>query len=51
MGLTSLRICHNRCIAQYKVFDNLAARYKTSVDCFFGSSCIWRLMTEEGSAV
>ena len=30
------RVCHNRRIAQHRVFENLAARGKTSVDWFFG---------------
>jgi transposase len=33
---TSLKVCHNRRIHQHKVFKNLAARGKTSVDWFFG---------------
>lgn len=33
---TSLKVCHNRRIQQHKVFLNLAARGKTSVDWFFG---------------
>ena len=33
---TSLKVCHNRRILQHKVFENLAARGKTSVDWFFG---------------
>lgn len=33
---TSLKVCHNRRIAQHQVFNNLAARGKTSVDWFFG---------------
>ena len=33
---TSLKVCHNRRIKQHKVFENLAARGKTSVDWFFG---------------
>ena len=33
---TSLKVCHNRRIQQHKVFQNLAARGKTSVDWFFG---------------
>ena len=33
---TSLKVCHNRRIRQHKVFKNLAARGKTSVDWFFG---------------
>jgi hypothetical protein len=36
MDSTSLKVCHNRRIAQHKVFENLAARGKTSVDWFFG---------------
>ena len=32
---TSLRVCHNRRIRQHKVFENLAARGKTSGDWFF----------------
>jgi hypothetical protein len=31
---TSLRVCHNRRIGRHKVFENLAARGKTSVDWF-----------------
>lgn len=33
---TSLKVCHNRRIPQHKVFKNLAARGKTSVDWFYG---------------
>ncbi|AFZ28686.1 transposase IS4 family protein [Gloeocapsa sp. PCC 7428] len=33
---TSLKVCHNRRIAQHKVFQGLAARGKTSVDWFYG---------------
>ncbi|MDJ0694018.1 MAG: transposase [Mastigocoleus sp. MO_188.B34] len=33
---TSLKVCHNRRIANHKVFDGLAARGKTSVYWFFG---------------
>lgn len=33
---TSLKVCHNRRIQQHKVFQNRAARGKTSVDWFFG---------------
>ena len=33
---TSIKVCHNRRISQHRVFDNLAARGKTSVDWFFG---------------
>ncbi len=35
-GSTSLKVCHNRRIAQHQVFKDLAARGKTSVDWFFG---------------
>ncbi len=30
------KVCHNRRINQHRVFQNLAARGKTSVDWFFG---------------
>jgi len=33
---TSLKVCHNRRIHQHRVFVDLAARGKTSVDWFFG---------------
>jgi len=33
---TSVKVCHNRRISSHKVFNNLAARGKTSVDWFFG---------------
>lgn len=33
---TSLKVCHNRRIKQHRVFSELAARGKTSVDWFFG---------------
>ena len=33
---TSLKVCHNRRISRYRVFKDLAARGKTSVDWFFG---------------
>lgn len=33
---TSLKVCHNRRIAQHQVFEDMAARGKTSVDWFFG---------------
>lgn len=33
---TSLKVCHNRRIPAHKVFKDLAARGKTSVDWFFG---------------
>ncbi len=36
MDSTSLRVCHNKRISQHKVFQNPAARGKTSVDWFFG---------------
>jgi transposase len=36
MDSTSLKVCHNRRIPQHKVFQNIAARGKTSVDWFFG---------------
>jgi hypothetical protein len=36
MDATSVKVCHNRRIFSHKVFDNLAARGKTSVDWFFG---------------
>lgn len=36
MDSTSLKVCHNPRIGQHKVFANLAARGKTSVDWFFG---------------
>jgi transposase len=36
MDATSVKVCHNRRIFSHKVFDDLAARGKTSVDWFFG---------------
>jgi hypothetical protein len=36
MDSTSLKVCHNRRISQHKVFKDLAARGKTSVDWFYG---------------
>ena len=36
MDSTSLKVCHNRRIGQHRVFKDLAARGKTSVDWFFG---------------
>jgi len=33
---TSLKVCHNRRIPQHRVFKDIAARGKTSVDWFFG---------------
>lgn len=36
LDATSLKVCHNRRISQHRVFKNLAARGKTSVDWFFG---------------
>lgn len=47
MDSTSLRVCHNRRIERNKVFENVAARGRTSVDWFFGNnSCIWWSTTE-----
>lgn len=36
LDATSLKVCHNRRIGQHRVFADLAARGKTSVDWFFG---------------
>lgn len=36
MHSTALSVCHNRRIERNQVFENVAARGKTSVDCFFG---------------
>ena len=36
MDSTCLKVCHNRRINQHKVFKDIAARRKTSVDWFFG---------------
>jgi len=36
MDSTSLKVCPNRRLAQHKVFQDLAARGKTSVDWFYG---------------
>ena len=36
MDSTSLKVCHNRRIGQHKVFQDWAARGKTSVDWFYG---------------
>jgi hypothetical protein len=36
MDSTCLKVCHNRRINQHKVFKDIAARGKTSVDWFFG---------------
>ena len=33
---TSLKVCHNRRISRHRVFKDIAARGKTSVDWFFG---------------
>jgi hypothetical protein len=33
---TAIKVCHNRRISSHRVFKNLAARGKTSVDWFFG---------------
>ena len=43
MDSTALSVCHNRRIPQHKVFENLGARGKTSVDWFFGkaAACTW----------
>jgi IS5 family transposase len=35
MDATSLKVCHNKRINQHKVFKNVAARGKTSMDWFF----------------
>jgi hypothetical protein len=37
MDSTSLKVCYNRRILQHKVFENIAARGKTSMDWFFGN--------------
>ena len=37
MDSTCIKVCHNRRISQHKVFEDLAARGKTSVDWFFGN--------------
>lgn len=36
MDATSLKVCHNKRISSHKVFKNVAARGKTSVDWFYG---------------
>ena len=36
MDSTCIKVCHNRQIKQHKVFEDLAARGKTSGDWFFG---------------
>jgi len=36
MNSTCIKVCHNRSLPQHKVFADLAARGKTSVDWFFG---------------
>ena len=36
MDATSVKVCHNRRISQHRVFDEMAARGKTSVDWFYG---------------
>ena len=36
MDATKLQVCHNRRIKSHRVFENYAARGKTSVDWFFG---------------
>jgi hypothetical protein len=43
---TALRVCHNRRIKHHKVFEDLAARGKTSVDWFFGFKLHLVVMTE-----
>jgi hypothetical protein len=36
LDATKVQVCHNRRISSHRVFENLAARGKTSVDWFFG---------------
>lgn len=36
LDATSIKVCHNRRISNHRVFDEIAARGKTSVDWFFG---------------
>ena len=38
MDSTCLKVCHNRRINQHKVFKDIAARGKTSVDCLVAPS-------------
>jgi Transposase DDE domain len=44
---TSLKVCQNRRITRHRVFASLAARGKTSVDCFLALSYIWWSMSGE----
>lgn len=44
---TKIQVCHNRRISSHRVFDNLAARGKTSVDWFFGFK-LHLVVNEEG---
>nr|WP_287657608.1 MULTISPECIES: transposase [unclassified Microcystis] len=44
---TKIQVCHNRRISSHRVFDNLAARGKTSVDWFFGLK-LHLVVNEEG---
>jgi hypothetical protein len=44
---TSLKVCHNRRISSHRVFKDLAARGKTSVDWFFGFK-LHLLVNEKG---
>ena len=41
MDSTSLKVCHNRRISQHKVFEDLAARGKTSVVHLRWSEALW----------
>jgi Transposase DDE domain len=47
---TALKVCHNRRIRQHRVFKNLAARGKTSVDWFFGFK-LHLLFNDQGEIV
>jgi transposase len=44
---SKIQVCHNRRISSHQVFDNLAARGKTSVDWFFGFK-LHLVVNEEG---
>ncbi|MDB9425327.1 transposase [Microcystis aeruginosa CS-564/01] len=44
---TKIQVCHNRRISSHRVFDDLAAREKTSVDWFFGFK-LHLVVNEEG---
>ncbi|NEP19721.1 MAG: IS982 family transposase [Leptolyngbya sp. SIO4C1] len=44
---TSLKVCHNRRICGHKVFKDIAARAKTSVDWFYGFKLHW-VVSEHG---